>query len=143
MTLPHRRHKNTKGGSVIAGLRMDPALAEALTERAHANAAVDGALKGDIAATARTLLRAMLRVPVLRVAGQLQGKNTQIAGLRCEPALLQALNKAQANWGLSLAGTTRHLLRVALDIPAEESLEIEERFTIIAQTKYKLMKKNK
>ena len=63
MTRPYRRDKDVRDGSVIAGLRMEPALAQALTGRAREIALQLGLPKANIAATARHLLRVALGWP--------------------------------------------------------------------------------
>ena len=140
MTRAYRRDKDTKSGSVLVGLRMEPALAQAVTAEAHALAARLGAQdeRGDVAVTVRHLLRQTLGwTEGTSLTSERAGGWTEapIAGLRCESTLAGALRKAAQQHGLGVAGCARHLLRGALGWSVGDSMKIESGFAQIAQAR--------
>lgn len=140
MTRSIRRDKGVKFASVITGLRMEPKLAADLTAVAHEHAEVraanmgGGSMKADIAFTTRYLLRQALKFQSPD-HDEISNGSTPVAGLRCEAALANALRREQKKTGMTLAGTARHLLRVALGASVSESLDVENRFAMIAEAR--------
>ncbi len=57
MTRKTRRDRGVYNGSVIAGLRLEPELAQALVEYARGQAAAHGEARANVASAARDLLR--------------------------------------------------------------------------------------
>ena len=141
MTRPHRRDKNVKGASVIAGARMEPDLAQRLCAAAIERATGKHG-RGDVAQLARYLIRIGLGIP----HDQANVREEQAAlgdcgvpGLKLEADVCQQLSRVADQLGLGKLGTVRHYVRLGLGIRNEVSLNREERFAEIASAKRGLM----
>lgn len=131
-----RRDRQTKGGNVIAGFFMEPALALSLTNyaRAHfAKGATPETAVADLAAAARYLLRVQLRQTPAEDAGRSLSEATR--GMRVDAALDKALKRYHASTGLSFNGAVRHLVRLGLGVSDEESVQREEHFATLADAR--------
>jgi hypothetical protein len=141
VTLPHRRDHNTKGASVITGLRLEAPLAERLVAFAHEHFTDRG--RADVAAAACHLLRLALGWAPDNAATAENAPGTRVAnvvaGLRIKEDLAAAGRAARRKTRLNMAATVRHLLRQQLGWSAAESLEVEARFTSIAAAKREIM----
>lgn len=149
MTRAYRRDKDVKGGSVIAGLRMESALAQKLTDYAREHAS-DANGKADVAAATCFLLRVGLGAAVNTALDAERSPGSRVAnvitGLRVKRDLVTMLNRrVEQNQrlgdvpALNRAATARHLLRLALDYSEETSFEIEGHFASIADAKHEIM----
>ena len=130
VTRPFRRHKGTKSGASIPGLRLEADVAQALTGHAREETA------GDVAAMVRMLLHKGLGISV-DVDDTPRARI--IAGLvLCKTAgrALQAHAKRETNG--NVAAMARHLVRVGLGWPVDESRRREEMFARIAKAKREL-----
>lgn len=123
----YRRHKGTKSGASIAGLRLEADVAQALAGHAREETA------GDVAALVRALLHVGLGIsrdvddtPRARI----------IAGLvLCRSAGRALQAHAKQETGGNVAAMARHLVRVGLGWSADESRRREETFARIAKAK--------
>lgn len=141
MTRPYRRDADTKGGSVITGLRMERPLAQRLTDAAREDARQRGEINtkterpvADLGRQTRLLLRLALWDGATEdPAGQC---TEQIAaGLKVEPALAAAIRERAAQEGLNTSGTIRHLLRINLAWTPAYSRSMEDKFAEIGRQK--------
>lgn len=141
MTRPHRRDKNVKFASVVAGARMEPDLAQRLCAAAIERAP-DKYGRGDVAQLARYLIRTGLGIPHSEAnirEEQAELDNCGVPGVRLEADVCQQLARAADHLGLGKLGVVRHYIRLGLGIRNEVSLQREERFAEIASAKRGLM----
>ena len=134
--MTNRRDKNVRGASVISGHRMEPDLAQRLTEYARKNF-VDNRGLADVARAARFLLRSQLGF----VNADDHGLLPEIMrGLKVEEALLEGVQRYQIQQELSSQlSAARHLIRLGLGYRPELSLQREQRFAEIASAKRGLL----
>ena len=123
-----RRDKNVRGGSVITGFRMEPDLAQRLTEYARRNLVVND--KADIAAAARYLLRTQLGKPSHESLDPPGGLTESTRGMKMEKWLVQSIGVwiDRQDVQLSFVGAIRHLIRLGLGYNAKLSLQRESKF---------------
>jgi hypothetical protein len=135
MTLPYRRDKDIKNSSVIAGLRMEPKLAQALTEWARAHAR-DEDNRANVVRAVRYLLGEACGFDAERHHGT---QSFMIAaGLRGSKAFSEAVTAYCKRMEMPPASAIRHALRTQLGWDAEDSLETEQGFAEIAEHKRNL-----
>lgn len=152
MTRKSRRDVDTKNGSPISGLRMEPLLADRLTDAARADAERRGEISytgrgiANIARETRIILRAMLYSDGNRKLGHDDpppgGRAPLCAGLKADPKLREAVLRYWHNVHprLGVSGCIRHALRVALGWSEVDSLEVEQKFASIAEAKRALQR---
>ena len=136
MTL--RRDKAVVNAACVAALRMEPKLAQLLCKEARERAPrlVHREMKGDVAELARSLIRQGLgwthaQSEMMEVT---ELKPERHAGLVMEAIVHRRLTElARQRFSSNLAAATRHLLRIGLDIPEDESLQREEKFASLAR----------
>ena len=141
MTRPHRRDRNVKSASVIAGARMEPDLAQRLCAAAI-DRVPDEHGRGDVAQLARYLVRTGLGIP--HSEANIREERADLAdcgvpGLKLEADVCQQLARAADHHGLNKLATVRHFIRLGLGIRNEVSLQREERFAEIASAKRGLL----
>jgi hypothetical protein len=134
VTRPHRRDKDIKNASVIAGLRMEPDLARVLTAYALDHMEQDRDGRVDVGLVTRYLLRIGLGWSAGNASDMgVHRTSTAVPGLRVEPALLKRIEKARDNRGhAGRAAAIRHILRMQLGFTEEASLAREDNFERIA-----------
>lgn len=137
MTRPLRRDANTKGASVITGLRLEPETAQQLCERAIEDARDEKTGRGDVSELARYFIRTGLGMtPNDANRREAVGAFAAcVAGLKMEPDLCARLASAARRLGVTKAGAARHLVRLGLGFSEENSLEREAHFAELASSK--------
>jgi hypothetical protein len=141
VTRPHRRDKNVRFASVIAGVRLEPDLAQRLCAAAIERAP-DERGRGDVAQLARYLVRTGLGIPHSEAnirEERAELGNCGVPGLRLEVDVCQQLARTADQLGLNKLATVRHYIRLGLGIRKEVSLQREERFAEIASAKRGLL----
>lgn len=141
MTRVHRRDKNIKFASVIAGVRMEPDLAQRLCAAAIERVQ-DEHGRGDVAQLARYLIRTGLGIPHSEANAREERAdvaNCGVPGLKLESDVCQQLARTADQLGLNKLATVRHYIRLGLGIRNEVSLQREERFAEIASAKRGLL----
>ena len=141
MTRPHRRDKNVRFASVIAGVRLEPDVAQRLCAAAIERVP-DKHGRGDVAQLVRYLIRTGLGIPHDQANAREERvdiANCGVPGLRLEADVCQQLARAADHLGLNKLATVRHYIRTGLGIRNEVSLQREERFAEIASAKRGLL----
>lgn len=135
--MTHRRDKDVVNDGLVAGLRMEPKLAQKLCEEARrlAPRAVHGRVKGDVAEFARSLLRRGLgwTHDQSEAMEALELKPKRLTGLTLETAVHTRLHQlATHRFSGNVASAARHLLRIGLGVDEAESLRREDAFASLA-----------
>lgn len=142
-----RRDFHVKNDSVISGLRLESDIAKQLCDAARANAA-DAKGIGDVAQMARYLIRTGLGYTDVQSNAfeDAMLKPYRLRGLALEDEVARKLyemaRRLRVNWSTTVVGPTaaaRHLIRVGLGVPIEESERREQRFAALAAAKREIM----
>ena len=140
MTRAHRRDKDIKSASVIAGVRLEPDAAQRLCAAAIERAS-DGhpqRPRGDVAQLVRYFVRTGLGIPHDDANAREERAelgDCGVPGLKLEADVCQQLARSADHIGLNKLATVRHYIRLGLGIRPEVSLQREERFAEIASAK--------
>lgn len=141
MTRPHRRDKNVKSASVIAGARLEPDVAQRLCAAAIERVPDKHGL-GDVAQLVRYLVRTGLGIPHSEANAREERAalgDCGVPGLKLETDVCQQLARHADHLGLNKLATVRHYIRLGLGLRNEVSLQREERFAEIASAKRGLL----